>query len=80
MLEPVVCIVLPKKEFSINYFFEEQGTSEKQTYSLFLYDFYQNYGPNAEILGRFKLDLWQFKPILDFGNYMIHIPIHTVHC
>ena len=28
------------------------------------------YGPNAEILGNFKLDLWQFKPILDLGNYM----------
>ena len=28
------------------------------------------YGPNAEILGNFKLDLWQFKPILDIGNYM----------
>ena len=77
MLEPVVCIVLPKKEFSINYFFEEQGTSEKQTYSLFLYDFYQNYGPNAEILGRFKLDLWQFN----LGFWKLHDKyIHTVHC
>ena len=28
------------------------------------------YGPNAEILGSVKLDLWQFKPILDFEKYM----------
>ena len=28
------------------------------------------YGPNAEILGSVKLDLWQFKPILDFDKYM----------
>ena len=28
------------------------------------------YGPNAEILGRVKLDLWQNKPVLDFGNHM----------
>jgi hypothetical protein len=28
------------------------------------------YGPNAEILGNVKLDLWHFKPALDFGNYM----------
>ena len=28
------------------------------------------YGPNAEILGNVKLDLWHFKPVLDFGNYM----------
>ena len=28
------------------------------------------YGPNAEILGSVKLDLWHYKPILDFGNYM----------
>ena len=27
------------------------------------------YGPNAEILGNVKLDLWHFKPVLDFGNY-----------
>ena len=31
------------------------------------------YGPNAEILGRVKLDLWQYKPILDFGNYMKNV-------
>ena len=31
------------------------------------------YGPNAEILGRVKLDLWQYKPILDFGNYMENV-------
>jgi hypothetical protein len=28
------------------------------------------YGQNAEILGSVKLDLWQFKPILDFDKYM----------
>ena len=28
------------------------------------------YGPNAEILGSVKLDLWHFKPVLDIGNYM----------
>ena len=28
------------------------------------------YGPNAEVLGSVKLDLWQFKPILDIDNYM----------
>ena len=28
------------------------------------------YGPNAEILGNVKLDLWHFKPVLNFGNYM----------
>jgi hypothetical protein len=28
------------------------------------------YGPNAEILGNVKLDLWHFKPVLDIGNYM----------
>ena len=28
------------------------------------------YGPNAEVLGSVKLDLWQFKPILDFDKYM----------
>ena len=28
------------------------------------------YGPNAEILGNVKLDLWQYKPVLDFGNYI----------
>ena len=28
------------------------------------------YGPNAEILGNFKLELWQFRPVLDIGNYM----------
>ena len=31
------------------------------------------YGPNAEILGNFKLDLWQFKPVLDIGNYMTNV-------
>ena len=31
------------------------------------------YGPNAEILGNFKLDLWQFKPILDLENYMKNV-------
>ena len=31
------------------------------------------YGPNAEILGNVKLDLWQFKPVLDFGNYMKNV-------
>ena len=31
------------------------------------------YGPNAEILGNFKLDLWQFKPVLDIGNYLKNI-------
>ena len=31
------------------------------------------YGPNAEILGRVKLDLWQYKPVLDFGNYMTNV-------
>ena len=33
------------------------------------------YGPNAEILGNVKLDLWQYKPILDFGNYMQNLLI-----
>ena len=33
------------------------------------------YGPNAEILGNIKLDLWQYKPVLDFGNYMKSILI-----
>ena len=28
------------------------------------------YGPNAEILGTVKLDLWYFKPVIDIGNYM----------
>ena len=28
------------------------------------------YGPNSEILGNVKLDLWHFKPVLDIGNYM----------
>ena len=27
------------------------------------------YGPNAEMLGTVKLDLWSFKPIVDIGNY-----------
>ena len=31
------------------------------------------YGPNAEILGRVKLDLWQYKPILDLENYMKNV-------
>ena len=31
------------------------------------------YGPNAEILGNVKLDLWHFKPVLDFGNYMSNL-------
>ena len=31
------------------------------------------YGPNAEILGNVKLNLWAFKPILDIGNYMKNI-------
>ena len=31
------------------------------------------YGPNAEILGNIKLDLWQYKPVLDFGNYMKNV-------
>ena len=33
------------------------------------------YGPNAEILGNVKLDLWHYKPVLDFGNYMKSILI-----
>ena len=28
------------------------------------------YGPNAEILGSVKLDIWHFKSVLDIGNYM----------
>ena len=28
------------------------------------------YGPNVEILGTVKLDLWYFKPVIDIGNYM----------
>ena len=28
------------------------------------------YGPNVEILGTVKLDLWSFKPVIDIGNYM----------
>ena len=28
------------------------------------------YGPNAEIIGNFKLDLWQFRPVLDIENYL----------
>ena len=31
------------------------------------------YGPNAEILGNVKLDLWHFKPVLNFGNYMRNV-------
>ena len=31
------------------------------------------YGPNAEILGSVKLDLWQFKPVLDIGNYLKNV-------
>ena len=31
------------------------------------------YGPNAEILGNVKLDLWQFKPVLDIGNYLKNV-------
>ena len=31
------------------------------------------YGPNAKVMGRVKLDLWQYKPILDFGNYMENV-------
>ena len=31
------------------------------------------YGPNAEILGNVKLDLWHFKPVLDIGNYMTNL-------
>ena len=28
------------------------------------------YGPNAEILGSVKLEIWHFKSLLDIGNYM----------
>ena len=28
------------------------------------------YGPNSEILGNVKLDLWHFKPVLEIGKYM----------
>ena len=28
------------------------------------------YGPNAKVMGRVKLDLWQNKPVFDFGNHM----------
>ena len=31
------------------------------------------YGPNAEIIGNFKLDLWQFRPVLDIGNYLKNV-------
>ena len=31
------------------------------------------YGPNAEITGNFKLDLWQFRPVLDIGNYLKNV-------
>jgi len=31
------------------------------------------YGPNAEILGNVKLDLWHFRPVLDFGNYVKNV-------
>ena len=31
------------------------------------------YGPNAEILGSVKLDLWHFKPILDIDKYMTNL-------
>ena len=31
------------------------------------------YGPNAEIIGNFKLDLWQFRPVLDIGSYLKNV-------
>ena len=31
------------------------------------------YGPNAEILGNVKLELWHFRPVLDFGTYVKNV-------
>ena len=31
------------------------------------------YGPNAEILGSVKMNLWQYKPVQDIGSYMTNL-------
>ena len=31
------------------------------------------YGPNAEMLGTVKLDLWSFKPVMDIENYALNL-------